>query len=145
MILKKIFDEITFLGGILFYLIVSFLFLYFQKQDIFLKLILALISVYLITAIIRMFYFKNRPKKLNHSNFLEKLDASSFPSIHAARATLLFILFSLINLEKLFLIAIMFLLLLSVYYSRIYLKKHDIIDILGGIILGILVSLIFRV
>ncbi|MBI2151801.1 phosphatase PAP2 family protein, partial [Candidatus Woesearchaeota archaeon] len=64
-----------------------------------------------------------------------KLDASSFPSWHTARALFLALIFS----EKfnyfpltVFLITIT----VIVAYSRLYLKKHDIIDVLGGIVLG---------
>ena len=86
-IFDKFFEEITFLGGILFFLLFSILFLILGKPDMFFQLILGLIIIYVLTFLIRLFYFKARPKKVHYKNFLEKLDASSFPSVHAARIT----------------------------------------------------------
>ncbi len=137
MIMKKIMEEITFLGGVLFYILFSVLFLFQKEYDFFLTLIMGLIIIYLVSLIIRIFYFKPRPKKREYKNFIEKIDASSFPSIHAARATFIF-LFLLMNfLKSFYLIFLVLILTLLVFYSRIYLKKHYLIDVLGGILLGI--------
>jgi len=137
-IMKKFFEEITFFGGIAFYLFVIILLLISQKYIFALRLFLGLMIIYLITFVIRLFYFKDRPKKMEYTSLLEKIDASSFPSIHAARITylFLFILFS----SSFFLNPIVNILMgvvsLLVVYSRIYLYKHDIVDVLAGVILG---------
>jgi len=136
--MKKFFEEITFFGGIAFYLFVIILLLISQKYIFALRLFLGLMIIYLITFVIRLFYFKDRPKKMEYTSLLEKIDASSFPSIHAARITylFLFILFS----SSFFLNPIVNILMgvvsLLVVYSRIYLYKHDIVDVLAGVILG---------
>jgi len=142
MIIKKIFEEITFLGGIMFYLLFSLFFLMINKTDYFIQLILGLLFIYLLTIVIRIFYFKPRPKKVHYNNLIEKIDASSFPSVHAARITFIS-LFILINfLPNLFFTSIILFLNLLVFYSRIYLLKHDLKDIIGGILLGIGISII---
>ncbi|MBD3252118.1 phosphatase PAP2 family protein [Candidatus Pacearchaeota archaeon] len=137
-ITNKIFEEITFLGGILFYALFSFYFLILGEIKQFSGLILALIFIYSITFFIRLVYYKSRPKKVPYKNLIEKIDSSSFPSLHAARSTLivLFLIFAIkLSLIFVLLISVPWLLVL---YSRIYLKKHYIVDIFGGIILGVL-------
>jgi len=140
MILRKIFEEITMLGGILFYLLVIILFFLIKKQVIYLSLIFSLAIIYLTTLIIRLFYYKPRPKRIPYRNLLEKIDSSSFPSIHAARATTLFIIISLSFVLKIPIIILFFITVLLVLYSRINLKKHDPIDITAGVLLGIISS-----
>lgn len=142
MILRKILEELTFLGGILFYLLFSVYFLFTKQYTLFLILLFGLLAIYLITLIIRTFYFKHRPKKIKYKSFLEKIDASSFPSIHATRATFLFVFLTIQLINKPFLILVSLTLTILVFYSRIFLKKHDFIDVFGGILLGIFISLI---
>ena len=133
---SKLFKEITFLGGILFYLFFSLVCLKFLGLNLFLKLILSLILIYFLTFLIRIFYFKQRPRRIFYESFLEKINASSFPSVHAARITFIS-LFSIIifqpNIYYIFLILFLWILTL---YSRIYLKRHYFFDIIGGVILG---------
>jgi membrane-associated phospholipid phosphatase len=134
----KVFEEFTFLGGILFYGLVCLWFLFGEKYDYFIMLFAGAILIYVVAFLIRLFYFKNRPKKMKYRGFIEKIDASSFPSVHAARITLLFVFF-----KDLILISLSFMILVMVLSSRIYLKKHYFSDLLGGIFLGLFTSLIF--
>jgi membrane-associated phospholipid phosphatase len=141
MLFKRFFDEITNLGGFIVSSFFAFSFLVFGTLYQFLQVCLALFSIYFLTFVIRLFYFKDRPKKMHHKNFLEKIDASAFPSIHAARA-----IFMLIFLTYYLPFNILFFTASSVaaflvVFSRIYLGKHDIYDVIGGIILGLLSSL----
>ena len=137
-LMRKIFEEITFFGGIAFYMFIIFLLLILGKIDYVIQISMGLIAIYLITLVIRIFYFKERPKKIHYEKFLEKIDASSFPSVHAARVVFLG-LFVIFNLVELIYLILLVPLLISVLYSRIYLKKHDIRDIFGGVALGIFV------
>ena len=135
----------TFFGGIAFYLSVTILLLIFQKYTFALRLFLGLVIIYFITFVIRLFYFKERPQKMRYINLLEKIDASSFPSIHAARITylFLFVLFFLSSFLNPILDILMGVVSLLVIYSRIYLFKHDIVDVIAGIILGGLAAITF--
>ncbi len=142
-ILKKIFEEITVLGGLMFFLLFSFWFLIQEKFTIFIVLILGQFIIYLIILIFRLFYFKHRPNRIKYRTLLEKLDANSFPSIHAARIVFLFIFLVAFVVKNIFFISLLFILTLLVLYSRIYLKKHYLIDVIGGVILGIITSLLF--
>jgi len=124
--------DLTALGGTPFYLLLTLTIL-FIDQRIFIDLIFGFIVTLVIVVGIRTFYFKSRPNKQKYNNFIEKIDASSFPSWHSARIIfLVFALTSFLHLRIIFgLIAV------GVMYSRIYLKKHDSVDILGGVILGL--------
>jgi membrane-associated phospholipid phosphatase len=141
---QRAFEEITFFGGIVFYIFLIMVFLIFGKFNYALQMGIALAFIYLFTLGVRLAYFKNRPKKQGYGNMLEKMDASSFPSVHAARTTFifLFLMYNLIIFQSYFLFlfylcSAMFLWLL-VLYSRIYLLKHDVTDIIGGVMLGII-------
>jgi membrane-associated phospholipid phosphatase len=108
------------------------------------KIILGLIAIEILGSAIKFFYSKERPHKEAHSNFLEKIDARSFPSLHVARSSFIFLtLFFLLNALyiKILLIILMFL----VGTSRIILKKHDLQDVLGGIIMGIGISILWKI
>ncbi len=99
------------------------------------QLLLGFLITFAVVIIIRMIYFKDRPRKQPHSNFVERIDASSFPSLHAARAVfiaLVFIQHFSSRVMTVFLLAAAVL----VIYSRIYLWKHDLWDVFGGIVLG---------
>ena len=86
-----------------------------------------------------MFYFKDRPRKQTFSNILERIDASSFPSLHAARVT--FLGGSLIYFFKNHLVTFLIMFFIGiVFYTRILLKKHDWIDIIAGLFVGLAVT-----
>ena len=135
-IIKRFFEEVTFLGGILFYSLFIFWFLSKRQYNLVLILCFGLSIIYLATLVIRFFHFKPRPKRIRYNNFLEKIDASSFPSIHSARATFLFLFLFLFFIDSYVLLFLIFFLSIFVLYSRIYLMKHYWEDILGGVVLG---------
>ena len=135
--IKDIFEEITPLGGMVFYFLFSLWFLFDKDYSLFFILFLGVIIIYLFTIIIRAVYFKQRPRKQKYKNFIEKIDASAFPSVHAARISFLLMFLFFYIFKDLILMMLAFILTLLIIYSRIYLKKHDLIDVLGGVILGI--------
>ena len=138
---ELIFKELTALGGSVFYGLLLMLVLLLGEITLFVDLLIGLFFTLFIVVLIRTFYFKNRPKKQKHYNYLEKIDASSFPSWHAARAIFLASMFSYFFVNK-YITAVLILTALAVSYSRIYLKKHDWTDILGGLFLGTITFLL---
>ena len=132
--------DITSLGSTLLYFIIVLPLFFTGKIQTATKLTAGYILIYIIAGAIKIIYFKNRPKKENYTNFVEKIDASAFPSIHSARATLM-----AAEISKLIdgPIATSFLFITAglVCYSRIAIKKHYWTDIIGGIILGILTTI----
>ncbi len=129
------FGSIVFLGVILFTLLI------FNQYKLVLQIITAQIIIYLIAAPIKLFYKKKRPKERAYANIIEEIDASSFPSIHAARITFLSIVLGRFAGNMMFYI-LLFALTLSVFYSRIYVKDHDVKDVIGGFITGLVAGII---
>jgi len=135
--INEFFRDITGFGGIWFYLLfLLFGFLVFGA-DFVLSPFVVLVVIYAVAVFVRVFYFKDRPFHELHRNFFERIDASSFPSIHAARATALayFISGVFSNATWLAVVVAFF-----VCVSRIYLRKHYLVDVIGGIILGALAA-----
>jgi len=128
--------DITSLGSPLLLLFVPFIFL--GSTKVFYTLLLVLLINELLASFIKIIFPKKRPDGQTYSNLLEKIDAGSFPSIHASRITIVYLtLFSNTNSNSL---KIVFILVIAlVFISRILLKKHYLIDVFGGFVLGILI------
>lgn len=130
--------DITSFGSLFTYLLLVLIVLLQKNYDLFIILVIGIIMIYLFVIIIRALYFKNRPKQIPYSSFIARLDASSFPSLHATRSGFLFMI--LVKYFNNFLVSIiLFVLLISILYSRIYLKKHDLKDVSAGLVLGVVV------
>lgn len=135
-IIKDTIESISAFGALPFYVFLSLFFAIIGKEKLFTWLIFGLVFAYLITVIIRSIYYKNRPNKESYKNIFEKIDSSAFPSLHSLRITLILVFISFfyqnINITILFSF-----LAVGVFFSRYYLRKHDLIDILGGIFIGL--------
>ena len=129
--------DISSLGSLFFYALVLVFFAAIKDSKMFFRLFTGVLIIYAITVIIRVAYFKERPKKFSYNNLLERLDAAAFPSLHAARTGLLAVSF-VYYFDNTILSAIMTLLALGISYSRIYLKRHDFKDVTAGAVLGVL-------
>ena len=92
---------------------------------------------YAIAALIRTLKFEKRPDKTPEGNsWFSRIDASSFPSLHTARAFLLIVVLGSFfnNIQVyIFLTVTPFV----VAYLRIYLKRHYWWDSAGGAVLGL--------
>ncbi len=137
---KEIFRDITTLGGFVFTSLLCLTLLVVEQYGLFFKTVVGLVLILLICIIIRLLYYKDRPRKQPHHNLIERIDASSFPSMHTARAFFLPIIFWHITPQVSFKI-VLILLTITVTYSRIYLQKHDWIDVSAGAILGTIVGI----
>jgi len=140
-IFETFFRDITAIGGAPFFIMVELILLSLREYQLFKQLLLGFIITLFVVVIIRLIYFKDRPLKQRYNSLLEKIDASSFPSLHAAR-----IIFLALTLAKFFqsitTIAVLLVTAVLISYSRIYLKKHDWIDVISGLVLGGVVYLI---
>ena len=142
-VLNVFMQDISALGGSIFYFFIV-IFAFISNQILLtIHLVITYVLFMCLIILIRAIYFKNRPKKQKHTvNFLDKIDASSFPSAHATRITVLLIsllLFFSLNLKLLIFFSLLTLIIL---YSRFYLKKHYLIDLVGGVIFGFICSFI---
>lgn len=132
------FRDITSFASLWWYLIITLIFLITKNYDTFARLLIGLLIIYFIVVIIRTFYFKHRPKKYSYDSYIEKLDASSFPSLHSSRAVFMsMVLIKFFN--NIALSALLAIFVLVIAYSRTYLKKHDLMDVLAGIVVGVAV------
>ena len=143
-ILKRFHDEVlrdvSALGGSLFTTLGVVLIILIGKVSLFVELVVGLVVVYMLGIGIRQIYFKERPKKLKYTNWPEKIYASSFPSIHSMRTWLYVMVFGL-HFDNLLLWIVLICVGIIVAYSRMYLEKHDFVDVVVGSMVGIVVGI----
>ncbi len=139
-ILDHFFSSVTLFGTPVFYIIV--LLLIIRIYPSFAKmLILALFFTEAVCGIIKLAYPKNRPIPRPNKGIFERYDASSFPSIHSARITVLAIMINFFY-HDILLLFIGAALVVFVGYSRIYLKCHYLKDVAGGIAIGAIIGVL---
>ncbi|MBI4017744.1 MAG: phosphatase PAP2 family protein [Candidatus Aenigmarchaeota archaeon] len=128
-------SEMSALGGSLVFLSIALSFALLGNIDRAMFLVSGYLLTYLIAAPLRLGFFKERPEKRQYKNLFERLDAASFPSIHAQRAV--FLAVTLAGYFKNTGLTVLFLLLAGlVCYSRVALRKHHLSDVLAGSVLG---------
>lgn len=129
-------------GGFPFYGLLILLFSLLRDFAFALDLAVSLVAVSVIVILIRLAHFKPRPgqKKKKYDILYERVDNSSFPSIHAARAVMLsFALFSKASV----LLPLLVLLTLIVFASRLHFHRHDWTDVAAGAVIGLVLGWIF--
>jgi len=141
---KKIFSEtirdLTSFGNPLILVILAVLIL--GGNLILGKIILGLVAIELFCTLIKILYHKNRPVNEAYTNMMERINASSFPSLHTARSSFVFlILFFIIPVYPIKIISITMIILIGT--SRILLKKHYLSDVIVGLLIGIIFSFIW--
>ena len=139
-ILRVVLDDLAVFGSIPFYVLVLIIMYLSANMALFYRLLACFIVSMAIIIIVKSTHFKHRPRKEEFTIFMEKVMASSFPSAHSLNATVLMIMFSA-TFKDAWVIALSLLLAVLVYFHRYIAKKHFIIDILGGITIGIIESL----
>lgn len=105
--------------------------------------VLLLVIQFTIWAFLKLYFFKERPRKMKYDWYLSKIAASAFPSLHSANTFLLF-LFSL-DYWNLYISLGFFIFWLSISYSRIVLKKHFYVDLINWAILASAVYVFYKI
>ena len=136
-----IIEDISTLGASPFYIFLVVLFLILGFTKLFFWMAIGFVVAHVIVIIIRWLFPKTRPKKVRYQNFVEKIDASSFPSHHSLRMAMM-VIFLALFFKNIYLTVFMISTALVVLFSRYYLKRHYIFDILGGAGIGVLLSLL---
>lgn len=134
----KIMAAVTQLGMPLFYIPATTAIL-LLNLGLGIKMVMALLLIEVSGGIIKLLYPKKRPVPMPTRTLAQKWDAGSFPSIHTARITSVAMFgYSLLNNPAL--LALGLLLAAVVGYSRIYLRKHYPIDVVAGVVMGVVIS-----
>jgi len=134
------FKQITELGSSTLTAIIVLALIFFNKE-LALRIIIGILGVTIISYLIKIFFFKQRPKKQSKDTFIERVDASSFPSVHSARITVMAFWF-IAYFNNIYFVIFTLIIGLLVIYSRVYLKKHYWIDVIGGLIISLIVNFI---
>jgi len=143
--LDRLAELITMLGEQYFFIVViAFIYWNISKREGF-KLATAFLYSSLLNAVLKLVFHTPRPfEKLDYisGKRVETAIGYSFPSGHTQGSTTFFITLSQIIRKRWFtIIAILIILLIGV--SRIYLGVHWPIDVIGGLILGVIIAYIF--
>lgn len=127
--------DITSLASPLLLLFVPFIILGATPTFGFLLLLLLVNEV--IGSLIKIFFHQPRPDGQAYKGIMEKIDAGSFPSLHASRITIVYLtLFS--HVADIYIKVAFLILMVAVMISRVILKRHFIKDIIGGFTIGML-------
>jgi undecaprenyl-diphosphatase len=139
MIREEFLQDLKALAGVPLFCVVVALAFVLGKVSLASQVIVGLVLAYVLTVFIRTFYFRLRPDREKYHNYFEKINASSFPSMHAMRAsvlaTLLILYFNSTLLTVLFIVCA-----LGVAVSRVMTKRHYTTDVTVGLILGVLLA-----
>jgi undecaprenyl-diphosphatase len=138
-LIKEFIEECSAFGSLPFFLFLIFLFFILGEIQLSTWLVLGLILSFALVILIKLFYFKQRPQKKDYHNIIEKLDASTFPSLHSMRIVLILVFLSYYY-KSVYLVFLLGIIACIVFYSRKYLKKHYWMDILFGALFGFVMS-----
>ena len=133
------FQVISFFGTPFFYMPAA-AFLFKINPELAIRLAFSIIITEVICGAIKFIYPKERPIPMPRKTIFQKYLAGSFPSVHTARITTLVTTIALPNPNKIMILAA-FMAISLVGYSRIYLKKHYLIDVIAGFLIGSLISI----
>ena len=140
MIRNELASDLSSPGSFYIYALVVVAFFVSGDYNFSLQLFIAAFSVSIATYAIKLFYYKPRPdnkKRVKYKDIFIRLNESSFPSIHAARAAILGIAF-MSRYENVAATVFAVFIIASVSISRIKLKRHYLSDVVAGIFLGLL-------
>ncbi len=131
--------DISAFGGLPVYMAAMLWLFITGSMNVFYELAISLTLCYLFTTTIRLVYFRKRPKGQKYKNVLQRIDASSFPSLHAMRAAALGIILAAF-FNNILMTAAVLSMILAVSITRIMLKRHHPADTIGGIAIGAIIA-----
>lgn len=135
-------QEMSVFGSYVTYAFVAAVFLLASHLKQFYQLLVAILILYAIVFPIRMLFFKDRPKKESHHDWISKFTANTLISVHSARALILAsVIMAYFGFKPAF-IALGALAVGMVAVSRYLLRKHRIEDIAIGLLVGAGIALL---
>jgi len=141
LITKDLVEGLTAFGSTAFYGFVIVFSLIYSMYDLAIQLIIAYALSLVIIVIIKSFYFRDRPKKMKAVTFLDRMNASSFPSLHSMRIIMLAI-FCSTYLQNLYVTILSVVLVIITGVTRIVMKRHYVTDVLAGFLFGAVIALV---
>ncbi|HLC32652.1 MAG TPA: phosphatase PAP2 family protein [Candidatus Nanoarchaeia archaeon] len=139
MLREELWRDVGALGGFPIFFVLT-LFALFFSRFLFGSLLIGFVLTLGLTTLIRAIYFHDRPIKETYNNFIRKIHASSFPSLHTMRASLVATVLGM-SIQNYPLFALFLVTAAGVGYSRVRSKRHFIKDVVVGYILGVLIGL----
>jgi membrane-associated phospholipid phosphatase len=139
MIKDELLQDIKALGGFPVYT-VAVIVAFFYDRVLSAQLLFGIVLAFGLTVLIRIFSFKERPDRQPFNGFLTKIDASSFPSLHSMRASVLATLL-ILKIANPILVVLLIVYAIAVGYSRVMAKRHYVSDVVAGLVLGVFVAL----
>jgi membrane-associated phospholipid phosphatase len=137
---QECWQDLKAFGGIPFYtLVVFFAFFVLGEIVLFAQLVIGFILALALTVVIRMFYFRQRPVKQYYKGVIGRIDASSFPSLHTMRASVLGFLLML-AFPSVFSIVVFSAIIFGVAVARVRLERHFVSDVIAGVVFGAIVA-----
>lgn len=137
--LKAWMRDFTSLANPLILVFVPFAVLGFNRA--FYIMLVALLFNEVLGSLIKIVFPKKRPTGQAYKNIMEKIDAGSFPSLHTSRITIVYLtLFYTAVFASLKFLCIVVIVLVGI--SRVFLKKHYPVDVLAGLVFGLVIFLI---
>lgn len=120
--------------------------IFYSNTTLFFFLYLGLLIDIFAVAIIKAYFRRRRPVNIQHQQWITiGPDVYSFPSGHVSRA--FFIMFYFLKLYPLngFMILLISVWAIAVSFSRILLRRHYLLDVIAGSILGYSVYLVMSI
>lgn len=136
----EVLRDISAMGGVFFTTLVPLFVLILGQIELFYQLVVGLLIVYIVNISIRHFYFKDRPRKESHVGWVQRIYASTFPSMHAMRVWLIVTVLGLYHSSPL-LAGVFVVVGGAVSYSRVILEKHYYSDVVAGMVFGVVIGL----
>jgi len=138
---REFLEDLKAFGGLPIYLflIASFFILDYTAMSV--RLTIGLFLAYALTSSIRFIFFKQRPDKQKFKGLAQKIDASSFPSLHAMRASCLSVLLILF-FSNFWITVISIAAAVCVALVRVVQKRHFASDVIAGLIFGVLIAFV---
>lgn len=144
---RKYFTKLWQLPFIIFPVLLVILYIYHLTGNylfpltILILLASTLLTSYIMGIVIKFLYYKPRPEPYHHKNRIQKIDASSFPSIHTANSMIIAFWWILSTLQawtqtttSYMVICGWFFFFMTISLSRVVLKKHFPIDVLAWVV-----------
>lgn len=136
---REFLEDVKAFGGLPIYLVLIVLFFILGYKTMSVRLAIGLFLAYALTSSIRFLFFKERPDKQKYRGFAQKIDASSFPSLHAMRASCLAVLIILF-FSNMWITCIAIIAAISVALVRVLQKRHYSADVIAGLIFGVIIA-----